>query len=170
MGLTPLGIVHTLISLVAVAAAIVALARDRRLVLTNRVGRVYAIATVLTCITGFPIMQHGGIGAPHALGVITLVVLAIVWAAAKTSVFGGASRYVEVIGLSLTVWFHWIPAVTEFSSRLPPGAPLTTGPDDPRVQAAVGVGFVLFLVGAIWQYRRLRDGTLAGSQPAGALA
>ena len=80
--------------------------------------------------------------------------------AAKTAAFGGAARYVEVIGLSLTVWFHWVPAVTELSSRLPPGAPLTTGPDDPRVQAAVGVGFVVFLIGAVWQFRRMRAGTL----------
>ena len=65
-----------------------------------------------------------------------------------------------MIGLSLTVFFHWIPGVTESSSRLPPAAPLTTGPDDPRVQAAVGVGFVLFLIGAVWQFRRMRAGTL----------
>ena len=39
MGLTPLGTVHTIISLIAVGAAVVALARDRRLVVGNRVGR-----------------------------------------------------------------------------------------------------------------------------------
>jgi len=156
-GLTPLGVIHTIISLVAVGAAVVALVRDRQLVATNRVGRVYVIATVLTCLTGLPIFQHGGFGPPHALAILTLVVLAIVWAAAKTGVFGSWSRYVEVIGLSLTVFFHWVPAVTETSSRLPPGAPLTTGPTDPRVQAAVGVGFVLFLIGAFLQWRSLRS-------------
>ena len=155
-GLTPLGVIHTIISLIAVGAAIVALGRDRQLVATNGVGRVYIVTTVLTCLTGLPIFQHGGFGPPHALAIITLVVLAIVWAAAKTSVFGSWSRYVEVLGLSLTVFFHWVPAVTETSSRLPLGAPLTTGPNDPRVQAAVGVGFVLFLIGAFLQWRRLR--------------
>ena len=154
--LTPLGVVHTIISLVAVGAAIVALARDRQLVFDNRVGRVYVVATVLTCLTGFPIFQHGGFGPPHVLGIVTLVVLAVVGIAAKTPTFGSWSRYVEVLGLSLTVFFHWIPAVTETSSRLPRHAPLTTGPDDPRVQAAVGVGFALFLAGAFLQWRRLR--------------
>jgi len=158
--LIPLGIVHTIISLVAVGAAVVALVRDRKLVASNRVGRVYFVATVLTCLTGLPIFQHGGFGPPHVLAILTLVVLAIVGVAAKTSLFGGAARYVEVIGLSLTVFFHWIPGVTESTSRLPAGAPLTTGPDDPRVQAVVGIGFVLFLVGAVWQFRRLRAGTL----------
>jgi hypothetical protein len=97
---------------------------------------------VLTCLTGLPIFQHGGFGPPHTLAILTLVVLAVVYAAAKTPLFGSWSRYVEVLGLSLTVFFHWVPAVTETSSRLPPGAPLTTGPDDPRVQAAVGAGLV----------------------------
>jgi uncharacterized membrane protein len=156
MGLTPLGTIHTIISLVAVGAAIVALVRDRQLVVGNRVGRVYVVATILTCLTGLPIFQHGGFGPPHALAILTLVVLAIVAVAAKTSLFGAWSRYVEVLGLSLTVFFHWVPAVTETSSRLPPGAPLTTGPTDPRVQAAVGVGFLVFLVGAFLQWRRLR--------------
>jgi hypothetical protein len=112
---------------------------------------------VLTCLTGLPIFQHGGFGPPHTLAILTLVVLAVVYAAAKTPLFGSWSRYVEVLGLSLTVFFHWVPAVTETSSRLPAGAPLTTGPNDPRVQAAVGVGFVLFLVGAFLQWRRLRS-------------
>jgi uncharacterized membrane protein len=157
-GLTSLGVIHTIISLIAVGAAIIALARDHQLVASNRVGRVYMVATVLTCLTGLPIFQHGGFGPPHALAIITLVVLAIVWAAAKTGVFGSWSRYVEVLGLSLTVFFHWVPAVTETSSRLPFDAPLTTGPNDPRVQAAVAFGFVLFLVGAFLQWRTLRAG------------
>jgi hypothetical protein len=37
---------------------------------------VYIWTTVLTCLTGFGIFQHGGFGKPHALGVITLLVLA----------------------------------------------------------------------------------------------
>ena len=162
-GLTPLGVIHTIISLIAVGAAVVALVRDRQLVATNRVGRVYMIATVLTCLTGLPIFQHGGFGPPHMLAILTLVVLAVVYAAAKTPLFGSWSRYVEVLGLSLTVFFHWVPAVTESSSRLPPGAPLTTGPDDPRVQAAVGAGLVVFLIGAFLQWRRLRSDARARS-------
>ena len=156
LGLTTLGIIHTAISLVAVACGFWALARDKEISAHNRLGRTYLVSTLLTAVTGLGIFQHGGFGPPHALAIITLVVLAIVWAAANTGVFGSWSRYVEVLGLSLTVFFHWVPAVTETSSRLPLGAPLTTGPNDPRVQAAVGVGFVLFLIGAFLQWRRLR--------------
>ncbi len=161
LGLTNLGVVHTLISLVALAAGFIALLRDHEITLTNQVGKVYVIATILTCLTGFPIFQHGGFGPPHILGIVTLAVLAIAWGAGKYQWFGRASRYVETVAYSLTFFFHWIPAITETTSRLPPGAPLTTGPDDPRVKMAVGVAFVLFLIGATLQVRRMNRGRQA---------
>ena len=158
--LIPLGIIHTIISLVAVGAGAVALARDRKLVATNRVGRVYIVATALSCVTGLFIFQHGGFGKPHALAILTLVVLAVAYVAGTTTAFGGMSRVVEILGLSLTFFFHGIPGVTETFTRLPQGGPIASGPDDPRVQGTVGVLFVVFLVGAVWQYRRIRAGTL----------
>jgi hypothetical protein len=48
MGLTSLGIVHTVISLVAVAAGLIALIRDREISLRDRMGKLYVITTVLT--------------------------------------------------------------------------------------------------------------------------
>ncbi len=49
-----------------------------------------------------------------------------------------------------------IPAVTETSTRLPLGAPLLPNADAPQLQAAAGVMFVLFLIGATLQVMRLR--------------
>ena len=72
-GLTRLGVIHTLISLVAAAAGLIALLRDKLISPRNRTGMVYIVATVLTCLTGFGIFQHGGFGKPHILGIITLV-------------------------------------------------------------------------------------------------
>jgi hypothetical protein len=52
-GLTPLGVVHTLISLVPVIAGAVALTRDRKITYGNSIGRLYVATTVFTCVTGF---------------------------------------------------------------------------------------------------------------------
>ena len=156
LGLTPLGMFHTLISLIAVASGTIALLRDRQLVATNRVGRVFMIATAVTCFTGFFIFQHGGFGKPHALGVITLVVMAVAYFAGTTPIFGGASRYLEKVGLSLVYFFHWIPGITETLTRLPHKAPLASSPDAPAVQIPVGIAFVVFLVLAVLQVRKLR--------------
>ena len=67
-GLTYLGLLHTLISLVAVAAALIAFVRHKNIDPASTLGKVYIWTTVLTCLTGFGIYQHGGFGKPHALG------------------------------------------------------------------------------------------------------
>jgi len=154
-GLTDLGIVHTLISLVALVSGAVALIRDHEISPRQRLGRLYIWTTVLTCLTAFGIFQHGGFGKPHALGVITLIVLAIAWLAGR-GLFGRLAAYVETVSYSLTFFFHIVPALTETFTRLPAGAPVFSGPDDPTLQKLLGLCFLIFLVGATLQVRRLR--------------
>lgn len=155
LGLTPLGTVHTAISLIAVVAGVVAFIRDKQITMTNLLGKTYWIATVLTVLTGFGIFQHGGFGKPHALGVITLLVLAVAVVAGRTRLFGRASPYVETVSYSMTFFFHMIPGITETSTRLPLGAPLLPNADAPELQTATAVMFVLFLIGATLQVRRM---------------
>ena len=154
--LTTLGIIHTAISLVALASGAIALIRYREISLNNNVGKTYVLTTILTCLTGFGIFQHGGFGKPHALGVITLLVLGIAYAAGKKRLFGRAAPYVATVSYSMTFFFHFIPAITETTTRLPVSSPLASGPDDPHIQMAVGVCFLLFLIGATLQVIRLR--------------
>jgi hypothetical protein len=136
----------------------VALVRDKEITSRNGLGKLYIWTTVLTCLTGFPIMQHGGFGKPHMLGIITLLVLAVPALAGKGRLFGRASRYVEVVSYSATFFFHWIPTLVETTTRLPVGKPLIADRDGPELQAATGVLFLLFLIGAALQVRRLRAG------------
>jgi uncharacterized membrane protein len=154
--LTTLGIIHTAISLVAVGSGIVSFIRHGEISWRTGVGRTYIVTTVLTCLTGFGIFQHGGFGKPHILGIITLIVLGIAYAGEKKR-FGRASAYVETISYTMTFFFHFIPAVNETTTRLPVDAPLATGPDDPLVQKLVGICFVLFLIGVTIQLIRLRS-------------
>jgi len=49
-GLTTLGAVHTLVSLVALASGLWLLARDGQIASRNALGRVYLAATVLTAL------------------------------------------------------------------------------------------------------------------------
>src|ERR1700693_6493331 len=104
-GLTQLGVIHTAISLIAVAAGVIALIRDKEISPRNTLGKVYVITTVLVCLTGFGIFQHGGFGKPHTLGIITLVVLGVALIAGYTGVFGRLSAYVETVAYSATFLF-----------------------------------------------------------------
>lgn len=168
--LSTLGIIHTAISLVAVGAGVRAFFRYKGITLDTGAGTVYLAMTVLTCVTGFFIFAHGGFGKPHALGVITLVVIGAAIAARFTGVFGRAAAAVETVAYSLTFFFHMIPAVTETSTRLPAGAPMVDSPESPVLQAVTGIMLVIFLIGATLQVRRLRGSTgqLPGSKPQGA--
>jgi uncharacterized membrane protein len=155
-GLTPLGIFHTAISLIAVAAGLIALIRDGRISPKNLLGQVYVAGTIVTCVTGFGIFQHGGFGKPHILGIVTLAVLGLAAVAGYSKVFGRASPYVETVSYSATFLFNLIPGITETTTRLPPGAPLLPNADAPQLQVATGILFMLFLIGAALQVRGMR--------------
>lgn len=136
------------------ATGAVALIRSGKISWQNSIGKIYVISTVVVCLTGFGIFQHGGFGKPHALGVITLITLAVI-AAASQKKFGRGSAYVETVGYSLTFFFHIVPGITESATRLPLENPLASTPDDPRIQMAIGICFVLFLIGAAWQIKNI---------------
>ena len=166
-GLTYLGVLHTLISLVAVGAGVIVLAKSGAIAPTSSLGKIYILATIVTCLTGFGIFQHGGFGKPHMLGIATLLVLGVAWVARNTQVLGRAALYVETVGYSTTFFFHMIPAITEMSTRLPLGAPLLPNADAPQLQTAAGALFVLLVIGAGLQVRHLRaKATQSGLSPA----
>lgn len=163
-GLTSLGLIHTAISLVALGAGAAALVREKEITPRTRLGQLYLWTTVVTCLTGFGIFRHGSFGAPHALGVLTLLVLGGAVVAERTGLFGRAAVYVSTLSYSLTYFFHFIPGVTETFTRLPAARPLFSSPEDPALQPVIGVVFLLFLVGATLQVLRLRAGhRLAGA-------
>jgi uncharacterized membrane protein len=160
-GLTPLGTVHTAISLIAIIAGVVALARHKEISSRSTSGWVFVAGTILSCLTGFGIFQHGGFGNPHVLGIVTLVVLGIALLAERAGWFGRGSRYVATIAYSLGFFFHFIPGTVETLTRFPAGAPYLSNPDDPKAQPIIGVFFLLFLIGATLQVLRLRRGSSA---------
>jgi len=156
LALTPLGIAHTAIGVVALIAGIAAFIRSGRIVPGTMMGRIYIWSTFITAVTGFGIYQHGGFGKPHVLGVLTLIALAVAAAAGKRRFFGKMSPYVETVTYTLTFLFHLIPGTVETTTRLPIGHPLVADREGPELQAAIGVWFLLFLIGAFLQIRALR--------------
>lgn len=156
INISPFGAFHTAIAMVAVAAGIVALLDKGTIGSRTQAGLWYIVLTVATCLTGLMIFRHGNFGPPHMLAILTLIVLAVAWIAERRSGFGRLSEYVATLGYSLSLFFHLIPGLTETGTRVPPASPLFSGPEDPLLQALVGAGFVVYLIGAAWQVSRIR--------------
>lgn len=155
--LTPLGLFHTVLSLVTVVLGFVALFRDRQITPKTRIGLAYLIGLWITTLTGFPIFRHGGITPPHILGVFTVAALAAAFLADRFSLFGRLSRYISAVSYSFTVLLLNIPTVTETLTRIPIGRPLAASPEAPMVAGLNAVLFVIFIVGATLQVRRMRS-------------
>lgn len=157
LNISPFGMFHTAIALAAVFFGIASLIRYGQIGTRTRSGALYVWLTAATAFTGLFIFRHGGFGVPHALSILTLVVLAIAAAAER---YGGSgfARYVTVLGNSLTLFFHLIPGLTETGTRIPIGNPAFAGPEDPLLKAIVGVGLLVYLAGATVQALRIRRG------------
>lgn len=156
LGLTTLGIFHTAISVVALAAGVVALRRHGLISPQERAGQVYLAGTLVSAASGLFIFRHGGFGPPHVLALLTLAALALGTVAAWTSLLGRFSPYVQAVCYSTTVFFHLIPGITETATRLPPGAPLVASPEAPALKAVAAILLVLLVVGLAIQLRWLR--------------
>ena len=154
-GLTPLGVFHTAISLVALISGFSAFARDKEIVPQNRLGQLYLAATTLTAATGLMIFQHGGLRIGHQFAILTLVVIAIGTLAAMTGMFGRASRYVQATCFSSTMLLHMITGTAETVTRLPPGAPLVTAANAYIFPYIIWSLVLLFLIGLAFQIRWL---------------
>ncbi|MDR7332162.1 hypothetical protein [Roseateles asaccharophilus] len=168
-GLSALGLVHTLLGLVALVAGARCFLRDGAISTRSRAGLVFIGATVLTCVSGLGIFQRGGFNIAHALSIVALVTLVISALVERGQVLGRLSPYVATVGFSLSYFFHWIPGTTETFTRIPLGAPLFSSPEDPNLEKTVGVLFLVFLVGAAVQVWRLRQ-RQGCPAPAGRLA
>jgi hypothetical protein len=154
--LSVLGIVHTVISVLAIIVAIIALIRDGKINPANGPGKWYIILTIITCITGFPIMKDGHPSAGHFLGIIILLILPIAIYARSIRFFGKSADYIQIVLLSLTLFFSMIPATVESLTRLPISQPLASGPDSPLVKMWLGIWFMLYIIGVLYQVIKLR--------------
>jgi uncharacterized membrane protein len=167
LGLTNLGILHTLIGIISLVIGVQALIRYKEIVPQTRPGMMYIAGTALTSLTGLGIFQHGGFGPPHALSIMTLVVLVVgLWIAHKTP-FGRFNRYAQALCFSTTFLFHAIPSFTETLVRIPVGKPLMSGPDDPAFKPLYATLFLLYFIGLAVQARWLKG--QARVKPAGAI-
>ena len=156
LGLSNLGIFHTVVGLFALTCGCFLLARDKEITTGTRLGRIYVAATLITAVTALGIFRRGGFGPPHVLAILTLIALLVGRIAETTSAFGASSAAVRTSCYSATILFHIVPGLTETTTRFPRAKPLIDSPESPILLSIGGVLLVLLVLGVRLQLRRQR--------------
>lgn len=165
--LSILGIIHTAISIIALLVAFNALYRDGKINPAKNRGRLYIWLTLITCITGFPIMKTGHFTPGHYLAIIIVILLPI--GIYSKRLFGKPGEYVQIIVMSTTLFLSCIPAIVETLTRLPISHPIAGGPNDPVLQKCLSALLLLYVVGVVYQIVKLRAKKKSAQMPNSAL-
>jgi len=156
MGLSNLGIFHTLIGVIAIIAAIASYIRFGKINLAHGSGKVYFYGTVITSLTALGISKLGGFNAGHvfALFIVVLVVTAYWLNSSKKG--NNKARFLENFLLSFSFFLSWVPTVNETLTRVPIGHPLAKAPTDPIIAKTLLVFLLLFIAGSAYQFIQQR--------------
>lgn len=153
--LSPLGIVHTALSLAPLLIGGWALATHGRIAPAEPLGRAYIATMLASIVTSFGLSSTGGIGPGHVLGVVAALLMGFA-ARPPARLLGRATPYLTTVAMSASYLILLIPGTIETLTRLPLGAPLAAqGPESPEVQATLAALFALFVVGSASQLRRV---------------
>lgn len=155
MSISPIGWLHTLGSLPAIPLALYMLAKYGRIAPRSRAGQAYFWFMLLGVLTIYPIAHEP---VSSIVATVTLAALLLGYGISRWPVAGRASRYIETMSLSVSVFLLMLPAVSETLRRLPVGHPLAKDMKDPLLLGAQGALLLALVVGVVLQvwtlYRR----------------
>ena len=157
MGLSGLGIFHTIIGILAIAAAIISFIRFGKIDLRHLSGKIYFYTTAVTALTALGISKHGGFNPGHIFSIfIFILVVVAFWLSVKRNTSNKA-RIIENFLLSFSFFLSLVPTVNETFTRVPLGHPLAKNPTDPIIAKTLLVLLIAFIAGAIYQYIKQRN-------------
>lgn len=155
MGLSNLGIFHTIIGIIAIVAAIISFRKSGKIGLEQPSGKIYFYGTIVTSLTSLGLLKHGfNPGHIFALFIVALVAGAYFLHSKKQG--NNKSRYLENFLLSFSFFLSWVPTINETFTRVPIGHPLAKAPTDPVIGITLLVFLLLFIIGSVYQFRHQR--------------
>lgn len=155
--LSVLGIIHTIISIIAVFVAVFALIRDGKIDPKTNPSKWYIGLTILACLSSFLVMKTGHLTGAHGLSVLILTILPIGIYAKKIRLFGGKTEYFEVSIMSATLCFSLIPAIVETLTRVPISGPIASSDQSPIIKICLLTLVLLYLIGVTYQIMKIRS-------------
>ncbi|TCC88240.1 hypothetical protein EZ428_21200 [Pedobacter frigiditerrae] len=152
MGLSTLGIFHTIIGIAAIVAAVVSYIKYGKINLAELSGKIYLYSTVITSLTALGISKHGGFNPGHIFSIFILILVVVAYLLHTKKGGNNRSRYVENFLLSFSFFLSWVPTINETFTRVPLAQPFAKGPSDPIIAQTLLALLVLFVAGSIFQF------------------
>lgn len=156
MGLTNLGIFHTIIGIIAIGSALTSYVRSSKINLAAGSGKIYLFATLITSLTALGISKNGGFNPGHAFSVFIIILVVTASFLAYKRKGNNRVRYVENFLLSFSLFLSLVPTVNETLTRVPVGHPFAKDITDPVIAKTLLVILVLFIAGSVYQFRNQR--------------
>ena len=158
--LSLIGVIHTAISLIPVAAGLYSFARYGSIDPATRSGRIYLVGLALSVLTAFGLSSTGGFNPGHAVGILALLAAFGSLLVPRLSFLGAMRPYLATFGRTFSFFLLLVPGIAETLTRLPAAHPLADGPESPLVRSTLLTWVVIFIVGfalQVWaiRYRRV---------------
>jgi uncharacterized membrane protein len=152
MGLSNLGIFHTIIGIAAIVGAFTGFIRYGKINLGVLSGRIYFYGTLVTSVTALGISKHGGFNPGHAFSIFIILLVSVAYFLYSRKKENKKARYFENFLLSFSFFLSLVPTVNETFTRVPLGHPLAKDISDPIIGKTLLILFVLFIVGSVYQF------------------
>ena len=165
LGLPPLVFIHTLISLVGIATGLVVLRDMWRNDRADRWTAWFLATTILTSATGF-ILPATKFLPSHAVGVLSLVILAACCYARYGKRMAGAWRTAYVLTAVAALYFNVFVLVAQLFLKVPALHELAPTQNEPPFAIAQAVVLVAFVVAGIFAARRFHPAGVADEDTA----
>lgn len=156
MGLSNLGIFHTIIGVIAIGAALTSFVKSGKINLAELSGKIYFYGTLITSLTALGISKHGGFNPGHAFSLFIIILVVIASYLFYKRKGNNKARYIENFLLSFSLLLSLVPTVNETLTRVPIGQPLAKGPTDPVIAKTLLVILILFIAGSVYQFIKQR--------------
>ncbi|MFT3705286.1 MAG: hypothetical protein QM802_23160 [Agriterribacter sp.] len=156
MGLSILGIFHTIIGIIAIVAAVIAFIKSGRIDLSKLPGKIYFYCTLVASLTALGLSSVKGVNPGHILALLIVVLILVAYFLYSKKAGNNRARYIETFFLSFSFFLSMIPTVNETFNRIPVRHPLAHGPQDPLIAKTLLLLLILFLVGSVFQVRQQR--------------
>ncbi|HKN31004.1 MAG TPA: hypothetical protein VJY34_25275 [Roseiarcus sp.] len=122
---------------------------------------IFLVTTILTSLTGFPLEPYG-FDPPRAVGVISLVLLALAVAAYYAFGLAGAWRWIYVVSAVAALYLNVFVGVAQAFMKLPSLKALAPTQKEPPFVVTQGLVLLVFIALGVWAVIRFHPEIGAG--------